>query len=125
MLRIYINHQDGTFFYKTGVFHAFMSLSLPVPTKIVKYVKNEHITFGSAINAARGAWYSPNDILFSSPHDSHHTRVCPVAIGHMVAEISGQDYTRLRKYLQFLCILLCGISRVKAMGKMPFPYMQH
>ena len=38
-----LNHKDDTFLYKTGLFHAFMSLSLRVPIQILKYVKNGHI----------------------------------------------------------------------------------
>ena len=56
MLPIYIYHKDGTFLYKTGLFHAFMSNSLRVPIQIWKYVKNGHIIFGGAINVARVAW---------------------------------------------------------------------
>ena len=56
MLRIYIYPTDGKFLYKTGLFHAFMSHSLRVPIQIVKYVKNGHFIFGSAIKVAREAW---------------------------------------------------------------------
>ena len=56
MLSVYIYHKDSTFLYKTGLFHAFMSHSLRVPVQIVKYVKNGHFIFGSAIKVARGAW---------------------------------------------------------------------
>ena len=56
MLPIYIYRKDGTFLYKTGLFHAFMSDSLRVPVQIVKYVKNGHFIFGSAIKVAREAW---------------------------------------------------------------------
>ena len=42
--------------------------------------KNEHITFRGAIYIAHSAWWSPNGIPFASLHDSHQTRVCPVAI---------------------------------------------
>ena len=56
MLPAYIYHKDGTFLYKTGLFHAFMSHSLRVPVQIMKYVKNGHFIFGSAIKVAREAW---------------------------------------------------------------------
>ena len=56
MFPVYIYHEDGTFLYKTGVFHAFMSDRLRVPIQIVKCVKNGHTIFGSAINVARAAW---------------------------------------------------------------------
>ena len=54
---------------------------------------------------------------FSSPHDSHHTRVCPVAIVHMVAEISGRDCTHVRQFLQFQRILLWVFHVLKQWGK--------
>ena len=56
MLSVYIYHKDGTFLYNTGLFHAIMSNSLRVPVQIVKYVKNGHFIFGSAIKVAREAW---------------------------------------------------------------------
>ena len=56
MLPDYIFHKDGTFLYKTGLCSAVMSHSLRVRIQIVKFVTNEHIIFGSAINVARVAW---------------------------------------------------------------------
>ena len=56
MLPVYTYYKDDTFLYKTGSFHAFMFHSLRVPIQIVKYVKNRHIIFASAINAERAAW---------------------------------------------------------------------
>ena len=51
-----IYYTNGTFFYKTGLLHAFMSDSLRVPIQIVKYVENGHIFFGSVIFAESAAW---------------------------------------------------------------------
>ena len=56
MFSVYIYHKDGIFLYKTGLFHALMSHSLRVPVQIVKYVKDGHFTFGSAIKVASEAW---------------------------------------------------------------------
>ena len=56
MLPVYIYHKDGTFLYNTGLFHVCVSNSLREPVQIVKYVKNWHFIFGSAITVAREAW---------------------------------------------------------------------
>ena len=37
ILPVYIYHKDGTFLYKIGLFHPFISRSLRVPIQIVKY----------------------------------------------------------------------------------------
>ena len=117
MLPVYIYYKDDTFLYKTGLFHAHTSHSLRVSIPIVKYVKNGHIIFGSAINAERAAWSSQKDIPFAGVDGSHHTRVCPVAIGRMVAEISARDCIRVRQFLQFLRILVWAFHVLRQWGK--------
>ena len=57
-------------------------------------------------------------------HDSHHTRVCAVAIGHMAAEMSARDCTRAVFGLFAVSAHFTpGISRTKAMGKGPFLHL--
>ena len=67
MLPIYIYHKEGTFLYKTGLFHALMSHCLGAQTQMVKYVKNGHVIFGSAITlpVTRG---NPQTTFYSPAH---------------------------------------------------------
>ena len=54
MLPVYIDHKDGTFHYRTHLFHAPMSHSLRAPTNINHEICQKWAyLFGSAINVAR------------------------------------------------------------------------
>ena len=57
--------------------------------------------------------------LVSSVYDSHHTRVCTVAMGHVVVDISARDRNAVRHFLKFLRISL-SVSPAEAMGKCRF-----